>query len=133
MAITRTMGGDGSMEEKILTTFKASAVMATVGIEVKLDTSNVGYVSICGDGEEGIGILETAAAAIGDQVAVCMLGRTICKANGAFTVGDKLNSAAATGKVDTAGAGEFAIGIALQTATAQDDEMEIFVNKHLVS
>lgn len=106
--------------EAITISMQASAVMATAGIAVKL-SSTAGYVEIAGDGEQAIGILVTPALAIGDAVPICVFGRCKVKANGAFSIGDLLNSAASTGFVDTKGSTEHAIAVALEAATAQDD------------
>jgi hypothetical protein len=71
--------------------------------------------------------LNTAAAA-GDEVQVCMLGICPVKVNTTISKGDKINSAAATGLVAVAGATEMALGVAMQAATAQNDEILCFVN-----
>jgi len=115
-------------EKPILTkTFKAEAVMATKYIAVKLGTS-AEQVNIAGDGESAIGVLLNTAAAVGDPVNVGMLGIFPVKANGGFSKNDMLNSAASTGKVDTvSGADERCLGVAMEAATAQDDEVACFV------
>lgn len=110
----------------LLKTFKAEAAMTTNHIAVKTGT-NEGEVNIAGDGEKAIGILQTTAATAGDLVSVMLLGISVVKANDAYSVGDLLNSGAATGKVDTSANAEHGIAIALEAATAQDDEMTAFV------
>ena len=122
--------GESPPEEKILRTYRAAAVMATIGIAVKLTTTAgyEGYVSIAGDGERAIGILETAAVAVGDEVRVCVHGFTMAVANHDFAINDLLNSGASTGKLDTAATTEQAIAVAEQAATAQNDKVAVFVH-----
>jgi len=104
-------------------TFIAAEVMANKYVAVKLNTV-AGEVALAGDGEMAVGILQDTAAAVGDSVRVRMPGgTTLVKANGAFAINDLLNSAAATGFVDTKGATEHAIALALEAATAQNDEV----------
>lgn len=110
----------------LIGTFKAQVAMATKYIAVKLGTS-ADEVDISGDGETAIGILMDTAAAVGDSVRVCLLGICPVKANAAFSKGDQLQSAASTGKVDTADAVKCCIGWALEAATAQDDEVSCLV------
>lgn len=104
-------------------TFIASEVMATPYIAVKLVTTSgsEGQIAIAGDGESAIGILQQSAAAIGDAVAVRISGTSKVSANGAFSIGDLLNSAASDGQLDTKGSTEHAIAIALEEATAAND------------
>lgn len=104
-------------------TFRASEVMATAFIAVKLVTTTgaEGTVAIAGDGEEAIGILQNTAAAVGDAVQVRVSGTTKVSANGAFSIGDLLNSGAADGQLDTKGSTEHAICKALEEATAAND------------
>lgn len=102
-------------------TMRASEVMATPYIAVKLDTTQAGYVSIAGDGESALGILQNTAAAIGDAVSVRISGTSKVSANDAFSIGDLLNSGASDGQLDTKGSTEHAIAIALEAATAAND------------
>lgn len=121
-AVDQSNGFDVSM--------KAAAAMANLYVAVKLD-STVGYVALAGDGEEAYGILQEVAAAAGDHVRIRVIGMSLVQANGAFSLGDKLNSGAATGKVDTAGAGEYAVATALAAATAQSDYVGAWVHGKL--
>lgn len=109
--------------------FRATAVMATPYIAVKLSTT-AGYVEPAGDGEQAVGILQSAAAAVGDAVQVRISGTSKVYANGAFSIGDLLNSADTTGYVDTKGATEHAIAYALEAATAQGDKV-LAIIKHV--
>lgn len=102
-------------------TFRASEVMATAYVAVMLDTSNEGYVSLATDGATAIGVLQNTAAAVGDQVVVRVAGQTYVTANNTFSIGDFVNSGAATGLVDNVGDKEYATGIALTAATAAND------------
>lgn len=115
--------------EAITISMQAAAVMSNAGVAVKL-SSTMGYIELAGDGEQAIGILLQPALAIGDSVPVVVFGRCKVKANGAFAIGDLLNSADTTGKVDTKGSTEHAIAVALEAATAQDDLVLAFV-KHV--
>jgi hypothetical protein len=107
-------------------TFTAEAAMATNYIAVKLGTYD-GQVNIAGSAEAAIGILQTPAATAGDQVRVMILGISPVKANGDFSKGDLLGSAASTGLVDTATAAHHGIAIALEAAGAQNDIVSAFV------
>jgi hypothetical protein len=100
--------------------------MTTKYIAVKIGTS-AEQVNIAGDSEAAIGILLTTAPAIGDSVEVGMLGIYPVKANAAFAKDAMINSVAATGKVGTAAATERVLGIAMEAATAQNDEVACFV------
>lgn len=102
-------------------TFRVSEVMATAYVAVMLDTSNEGYISLATDGATAIGVIQETAAAIGDQVTVRVQGQTYVKANSTFSIGDFVNSGASTGLVDNVGDKEYALGIALTAATAQND------------
>ena len=118
--------GNAPYENEILDqTFDAEVAMTTKYIAVKHGT-NEGQVNIAGDGETAIGILQTTAATAGDQVRVRRIGNSLAKANGVFSRGDIVNSAAATGKLDTAGSGEYGWE-AMQDAPAQDAEVTVFV------
>lgn len=108
-------------------TMRCTAAMATAFIVVMLDTSNQGYVKVpAGVTSVPYGILQTTAATAGDPVVVRPISagkRSLVKANGAFSLGDALSIAATTGKVDTAAATHYPIGLALEEATAQNDEI----------
>jgi len=108
-------------------TFEAEAAMTTRYIAVKMGTYD-NQVNIAGDGEQAIGILQNTAAAAGDSCRVRIFGLSRAKANAAITKGEPVNAAASTGKIDTAGANEYAIGVALEAAGAQNDEITIYVN-----
>ena len=112
-------GGQGTCD----LTFIADAVFANKFVAVKLDTSNEKQVSLAGDGEEAIGVLQDAVAASGDSARVRVAGTTLVKANASFAIGAHLNSGAADGKVDDAGSTEHSIAVAIEAATAQDDEV----------
>lgn len=113
-------------------TFSAAAAMATKYVAVMLN-STPGQVAVATDGSAAmIGILQETAAAAGDAVRVRVHGTSLVHANGAFSIGDPIQSVDTTGYVDTAGAGEHAIGIALEAATAAADEVLVFVHKFSV-
>lgn len=111
---------------KLDITYKAEAAMTNRYVAVKLGTAD-DEVNLAGDGEEAIGILQNTAAAAGDSVRVRLFGLSWVKANAAITKGEKINPAAATGFLDTAGTDEHCIGIALEAATAQNDEVTAFI------
>jgi predicted RecA/RadA family phage recombinase len=115
--------------------FKAAAIFANKGVAVKVDSANgYPYVALATDGDTAIGVLAETAAAAGDAVKVYLSGPIVpVVANGAITIGDSVNSAAATGKVDTAGNAEHAIGYALAAATAQDDEIPVLLAPHVTA
>lgn len=91
---------------------------------VKLSTpssdnnARVALATAASDQALGVALVD---AADGEVVRVQMLGLGYVIANGAFSAGDSLSVAAATGKVDTAGSGDLLVGIALEEATAQND------------
>lgn len=119
-------GQTAPTEWGLVKTFFASAAMATPFIAVKLSTTE-GYVEPAGDGEMAIGVLQEAAAAEHDLVKVKITGESYAKANTAITKGVVVNSAASTGFVAAAGSTEYATGIALTAATAQNDEIVILL------
>ncbi len=107
-------------------TFKAAAAMATKYVAVYLSAADT--VAVATSGTRQIGILQTTAAAAGEQVRVRLLGESYVKANGAFDLNDRLTGIATTGFVDTAVDGtDYPIAIALEAATAQNDEVKAFV------
>lgn len=75
-----------------------------------------------------IGIVQNGYDANATEAAVCIFGVTRAKAHAAITRGDLLETAAA-GRVATHSTTSTkpTIGIALEAATAQDDEIEIFL------
>ena len=75
-----------------------------------------------------IGIVQNGAAANDAEAAVCIFGITRAKAHGAITRGGLLDAAAA-GRVDahSTTSTKPTIGVALETAANQDDEIEIFL------
>lgn len=85
-------------------------------------------VKICGVADKPIGVLQNKPTA-GQAATVRVLGTSIRKANGAFSKGDLLSSAAATGKVDTAlpGTSLWVSGQALTASGATNDEIEATV------
>jgi hypothetical protein len=122
VTITKTEGQGTPIGARDVS-FKASEVMATRYVAVMLTSGTPGYVSLATDGAEAIGILQTKAAAIGDAVTVRVQGKTLCKMNTTCSVGDHLNSAASTGLLAIKGSTEYFIAIALEAATAQNDEI----------
>jgi hypothetical protein len=114
------------MNALLIGTYKAEAAMATAFVAVKLGTAT-DEVNLAGNGEAAIGVIQNTAAAAGDQVSVAMLGTTWVVANAAIAKGASVNSAASTGMVDEAGDKEYALGIALEAATAQDDLIPILL------
>lgn len=108
-------------------TFKSASAMATKYVAVYLSSADT--VTLANSGNKPIGILQSVAAATGEQVRVRVFGESYVKANGAFSVGDYLSAAAATGFVDTASDGtDYPIAIALEAATATNDEVKAMVN-----
>lgn len=73
-----------------------------------------------GAGVYCVGIAQNAADS-GDVVTVVYEGESYVKANGAFSIGDVLSIAATDGDVDTATDRQFAVGMALDEATAAGD------------
>ncbi len=75
-----------------------------------------------------IGIVQDGADANATSVAVCIFGITRAVAHAAITKGDLLEAAAA-GRLATHSTTSTkpVVGVALETATAQDDEIEIFL------
>lgn len=106
-------------------TMRCTAAMVTKYVVVKLGAE--GYVSaVTAATDVPYGILQTLGVTAGDPVVVRPIAsgkRSLVKANGAFTIGDVLAIAASGGKVDTAAATNYPIGLALGAATAQDDEV----------
>lgn len=108
-------------------TFKAKVAMANKYVAVKL-TSTEGEVDLATTTNKAIGILQSVGVA-GESVRVRLFGESFLKANAAFSIGDYLTGIAATGKLDTAVDGtDYPIAIAIEAATAQDDEVKGFVN-----
>lgn len=113
-------------------TFKASEVMANLYVAVKLDTSNQGHVSLAADGERAIGILKSTADAAEVAVRVQVAGTTLVKAYTTFAIGAHLNSGDTTGKLATKGSTEHAIAVALEAATALDNEVLALIQPYYV-
>lgn len=110
----------------VVQTLEASAALATKFIAVALNSDE--QVAACADAAAGIGILLDVATAQGDMVRVCMVGICPIKANAAITAGTIIGSGASTGKLATnVTSGDYTLGIALDTATAQDDEITAFI------
>lgn len=109
----------------LVRTFTASEAMATANVAVKLAT-NEGEIALAGDGEQAIGVL-LAAVASGDLAQVQMTGECYVCANTTITKGVMVNSAASTGKVAVVGSTEYALGMALTAATAQNDLIVILL------
>lgn len=85
-------------------------------------------VVLAGDGENAIGVLYEPAAAAGRAVAVANGGIVRAYAGGSVSVGARVASDAA-GKVVTAAAGDYVLGIA-KTAGAANAMMEIYWGKN---
>ena len=83
-------------------------------------------VKLCGTTDTPIGVLQNAPA-LGGTAAVCTEGTSLVKANGAFSKGDKLASAASSGKVDTVSGTVNIIGVALEAAGKADVLVEMFL------
>jgi len=109
-------------------TYKAEEVMATRYVAVMLGTGDDGVLLATAEVATSIGILQDTAAAIGDSVRVRVLGVSLVKANTTISKGDKINSAAATGKVAIATANHKYLGEALRAALAQNDEIPALIN-----
>lgn len=125
MAFTATLPVESGVHIDI--TYKAEEVMANRYVAVKLGTADDG-VLLAADGEQAIGILQNVAAVIGDSVRVRIFGLSRARANAAITKTEPVNAAAATGFIDTAGINEYAIGVALEAAVLQNDEITIYIN-----
>lgn len=111
---------------KLDITYKAEEIMTTRYVAVKLGTAD-DEVLLAADGQAAIGILQNVAAAAGDSVRVRLFGLSRVKANTTITKNDKINSAASTGFVAIAGTDEMAVGIALEAAALQNDEITAFI------
>lgn len=116
----------GPLQNRTLITAKLAATITNPYVICKIDTSEADelQVAVCGDTDEPFGIIEEAAAA-GAYVRVCIAGVTLVRANAAFAIGDKLDSAAADGEADTIAAAGTFLGYALGTATAAGDLVDI--------
>lgn len=131
MTITKTQG-QGSESGAIDVTMKASEAMTTLYVAVMLTPATPGYVSLATDGAEPYGILQSKAVAVNDAVTIRKIGHSLAKMNTTCSVGDHLNSAATTGKMAIKGSTEYFIAQALEAATAQDDEILVWVEKGYV-
>lgn len=114
------------MQPLLVVTRYAEAIMATKYIAVKLGTAD-NQVNIAGADETVFGILLDTAAAVGDQVRVGVIGIVWGSANGAFSKGDFVGSAAADGQLDTVADKKYAVGMALAAATAANDLVPILL------
>lgn len=110
--------------------FEASAAI-TQYARVKLDAA--GTVSTAGLTDRDIGVAQNAAFAAGDMVQVKLrsgAGTHKMIAAGAVTRGAVVNTAA-SGKVDDAATSTgYALGHALEAATANNDVIEVLYNAH---
>ena len=83
-------------------------------------------VTFCGDGEQGIGILQNKPNT-GEAAVVCTSGVSKCKTGASVTAGNIISSAAAGVASPSTTATDWAIGIALESitlaATPTDDEL----------
>lgn len=126
------MGFEGHGTESatlFVTTFRAATTIVA-GVAVKMSDTNT--VTLAGNNERAIGIAWGPGAS-GGNIRVAMPGPIVnCIANAAITLGDSVQSVAATGYVGTAGADEDAIGIALKAATAQGDKIPVLLQFHTV-
>ena len=115
----------GTIQHILDVAFVADGAISA-GIVVKLSTpssdnnARVAIAAASSDTPLGVALVD---AADGEVVRVQMLGLAYVVANGAFSAGDNLAVAAATGKVDTAGSGDLLVGVALEEATAQNDKI----------
>jgi len=91
---------------------------------VKLGTL-AGQIVPCGAGENAIGVAQTDGAA-GSHVNVCLLGETYIIAGAAIATNTILK-AVASGHADDAAAieGEYDLGLALEAATAANDQIKM--------
>jgi len=125
------MSHRGASASQHLITFTAGAAIAE-GAAVKCD-STANQVVVAGNNELAIGIAMVAATAAGDLVSVALAAPCVdAKANAAISYGDSVQSVASTGLIGTAASGEWAIGIALEAATAQNDFITILLGLHSV-
>ena len=115
----------GTIQHILDVAFVADGAISA-GIVVKLSTpssdNNARVTVAAAAADSALGVALTDAAD-GEVVRVQMLGLAYVVANGAFSAGDKLSVAAATGKVDTAASGDVLVGLALEEATAQNDQV----------
>lgn len=79
----------------------------------------------CGAGDNALGVPRTDAVS-GDQVPVDVLGTAIVKSGAAFSAGDTLKSDAA-GKAITWVVSGAKVALALQAATAADQDIEVLL------
>lgn len=107
-------------------TFIAGAALAR-GILVKLTSGKLAAAAL---GEEWIGVMEEASFADGDLRSVVMRsaeGTVKCVASGAFSVGAVVYGRA-SGKIDDISTtSAIRVGIALEAATALNDEVEVLI------
>lgn len=92
---------------------------------VKVDAA--GKAALCGAGEPGVGILQDPMAA-GYAARVMALGISYAIYGGAVTAGDKVASDAA-GKLVTAVAGDYVIGIAMETGVANEIRPVLLISR----
>lgn len=115
----------GTIQHILDVAFVADGAISA-GIVVKLSSpssdnnARVAVAAASSDTPLGVALVD---AADGEVVRVQMLGLAYVVANGAFSAGDNLAVAAASGKVDTAGSGDLLVGVALEEATAQNDKI----------
>jgi hypothetical protein len=83
-------------------------------------------VKLCGTTDTPIGVLQNEPN-IGEAAQVCIDGTSLVRANGAFSKGDKLASAASTGKVDTVSGTVNIIGVAMEAAGKADVFVEMLI------
>lgn len=93
---------------------------------VKVHTTDGQVVLADTAGEHCVGILQNTPAS-GEEAVVAIAGSCKAKANGAVAVNELLETCNTTGRVDTETTANFHIGVALDTATATGDIIEIIV------
>jgi hypothetical protein len=116
--------------ESAVRQFTASAAL---GQHLRVYSTSSGTVALAGAGDFGVGTTENPATAANEPVGVRLnsaQGTRKCVANAAVTAGDPVYCAAA-GKVGSSGS--VAYGIALESATNDNDVIEVLVTGNLGS
>lgn len=121
------------MSQQIDSGFKGFVASAAISQYARVKIDAAGTVSTAGLTDRDIGVAQNAAFAAGDGVQVKLRtapGTHKMIAAGAVTLGAVVNTAA-SGKVDDAATSTgFALGHALEAATANNDIIEVLYSQH---
>lgn len=116
------------MQHQRCRTFRgAGALTAFTAVKMTTAVSGEETVTVAGDGDLAIGILQEDVVAAGDSANVCVAGESFALANAAITVGVLVQSVASTGKIGAAAATEYVFGYALEAADAQDNKIKVWI------